>query len=341
MRQTGFIVLVAWLCAAGFAFGSEEPASAKPEQSNATEKVPTDLPAAISQLGNERFEIREAATRQLSQTGVEAIAPLLKAAAGDNLEVTWRAIKALTRILDTEDEAIFDSAEAALEQLETSTNRSAARRAAVALETQPTRRWKRSLARFEAAGGWPIVSESDVRRDNGQMQPGAIHLPTYLVIPSEWKGGDAALIHLKRMDSVMAIEGRLNVYVVDGADVTPQALDELQNSMRAIAFSPRGKARLAVSFKPDVRGRITEVGTIEPDAAELTRKSLKQGDWFVKYDGVTLVDFDHLTRITRTHNVGDKIPVEVLRDGDLVPIEIELTGWKKPEKKPANAPQGK
>jgi hypothetical protein len=341
MRQSWFVFMGAWLCTAGFARGGEEPPAGKPEQSSSAAKVPADIPAAISQLGDERYEVREAATRQLSHTGVQSIAPLLKAATGDNLEVTWRAIKVLTRILDTDDEAVFDSAEAALEQLETSTNRSAARRAAVALETQPTRRWKRSLARFEAAGGWSIVSAGDVMRDNGQMQSSAIQLPTYLVIGPDWKGGDAALIHLKRMDSVIAIEGRLNVYVVDGSNITPQVLDDLQNSMRFIAFSSRGKARLAVSFKPDVRGRITEVGTVEPDAAELTRKNLKQGDWIVKYDGVTLIDFEHLTRITRTHNVGDKIPVEVLREGDLVPIEIELTGWKKPEKKPANAPQGK
>ena len=70
-----------------------------------------------------------------------------------------------------------------------------------------------------------------------------------------------------------------------------------------------------------LRGRAAEVGTIEPEAAELTREMLKKGDVIVKYDGETLIDFDHLTRITRKHEVGDRLPVEVRRNGE--PVEID------------------
>ena len=45
--------------------------------------------------------------------------------------------------------------------------------------------------------------------------------------------------------------------------------------------------------------------------------------------------------VVTIHHDATDAGVEVLREGDLVPIEIELTGWKKPEKKPANAPQDK
>ena len=72
--------------------------------------------AAIAGLGDAHFEAREAAMRQLSKWGTAAVDPLAQAAAGDNLEVTWRAIRALGRILDTDDEAQFDAAEAALER---------------------------------------------------------------------------------------------------------------------------------------------------------------------------------------------------------------------------------
>ncbi|MBS0261741.1 MAG: PDZ domain-containing protein, partial [Planctomycetes bacterium] len=97
----------------------------------------------------------------------------------------------------------------------------------------------------------------------------------------------------------------------------------------------RGKARLAVSF--DFRARATEVASIEPDAADLTKEKLKKQDLIVKYDGEELIDFEHLTRITRKHDVGDRIPVEVVREGKIVTFEIELVGWKKPEK-PETAP---
>lgn len=280
------------------------------------------IAAAVSRLGDARFEIREEATNELGRAGSSAIEPLLAAAMGENLEVIWRAVKALGRILDTEDEATFDAAEGALERLESSSNRSAARRASAALDLHPDRRWKRGMARFEAAGGWVA------RMDKG---------PTYLVVGPEWNAGPAGLVNVKRMDSALQAKGtadhRIGVYVVDGCGIPLQAVDEIQHSLRIMEFASRGRARLAVSFSFDFRGRAASVSKIESDAAEATRLNLKEGDVIVKYDGETLIDFDHLTRITRRHEVGDRLPVEVLRNGEAVEFEIELTGWKKPESK--------
>ena len=289
--------------------------------------------AAVSRLGDAKFDVREDATRQLGHAGMAAIDPLLAAAEGENLEVTWRAVKALGRILDTDDAAQFEAAEGALERLEASTNSSAARRAAAALETQPTRRWKRGLARFEAAGGWTIVRRGDDPGGPAAMQNTEVPLPTYLVIGPGWKAGAAGLVNVKRMDSFLQARNsdrRIGVYVVDGSDVAPQAIEEMQHSLRQMEFASRGRARLAVSFSFDLRGR-AEVSGVEPDAADLTKSNLKKGDVIVKYDGEALIDFDHLTRITRRHEVGDKLPVEVRRNGEPAEFEIELTGWKKPE----------
>ncbi len=306
------------------------PQSAAPEKTSS----PAAIAAAVSRLGDAQFEIREEATKQLGRARIEAIEPLFVAAEGENLEVTWRAVKALGRILDTDDEATFDAAEGALERLETSANRSAARRAAAALETQPVRRWKRGLARFEAAGGWSILRKGI---EPARQPPAELDIPTYLVIGPDWNGGAAGLVNVKRMDSYLQsrmADRRIGVYVIDGCNVAPQAIEEMQNSLRFMEFASRGRARLAVSFTYDLRGRASEVSGIEPDAADLTKASLMKGDVVVKYDGETLIDFDHLTRITRRHEVGDKLPVEVSRNGEQFEIEIELTGWKKPESPP-------
>ena len=61
-------------------------------------------------------------------------------------------------------------------------------------------------------------------------------------------------------------------------------VEEMQNSLRFLEFASRGRARLAVSFSFDLRGRASEVSGIEPDAAELTRSSLKKGDVLVTLD---------------------------------------------------------
>ena len=119
--------------------------------------------SSITQLGNPRFEIREEATKKLEQAGIEAVGPLLTAAAGDNLEVTCRAIRALGAIFDSDDEALFDAAEVALEQLAESSNRSAAQRALTILAPQDLhgtpgsdsrryRRWKKAIVRIRALG---------------------------------------------------------------------------------------------------------------------------------------------------------------------------------------------
>jgi hypothetical protein len=305
-------------------------------QPAASEKTtsPAAIATAVSRLGAGQFEIREEATKQLGRAGIAAIDPLFLAAEGENLEVTWRAVKALGRILDTDDESTFDAAEGALERLETSANRSAARRAVAALETQPARRWKRGLARFEALGGWSILRKG---MEPARQQPTEIDMPTYLVIGPDWKGGAAGLMNIKRMDSYLQLrpaDRRIGVYVIDGCNIAPQAIEEMQHALRFMEFASRGRARLAVSFTYDLRGRASEVSSIEPDAADLTKANLMTKDVIVKYDGETLIDFDHLTRITRRHEVGDKLPVEVSRNGEQFEIEIELTGWKKPENPP-------
>jgi hypothetical protein len=330
MRKSRFILTVGLILAAVPSARSDEPPNS-----------PAAIAAAISRLGDGRYEIRENASKQLAHSGREAIAPLYAAAAGENLEVTWRAVKALAQILDSDDEATFDAAEESLERLEASTNPSAARRAAAALETQPSRRWKRALARFEAAGGWSVFRKPEESGGAIAAHRSGSPAPTYLVIGPDWKGGDAGLINVKRIDSALEIERKLGVYVVDGCNISPQALEEMQNSLHLMEFVPRGKARLAVSFNFDLRGRSSEVAMIEPEAAELTREMLKKGDVIVKYDGETLIDFDHLTRITRKHDVGDRLPVEVRRNGEPVEIEIELTGWRKPEKKADEPPKEK
>ncbi|MBS0261001.1 MAG: hypothetical protein JSS02_03520, partial [Planctomycetes bacterium] len=209
----------------------------------ATALTQDEIAAAIGRLGSPQYEIREEASRLLKRAGAEAIEPLARAAAGENLEVVWRAIRLLERQLDSDDEAAFDAAELALEKLEVSSNRSAARRAAASLETQPGRRWKRALARFEAAGGWGVWRKIE---DSGAGFPQPrteILLPTYLVIPPGWTGGEAALQQVKRMDAALSMESfKPRVYVVDGCGIPQTAIDAMQNSLQQMEFQARGKA---------------------------------------------------------------------------------------------------
>ena len=347
MVVTRFVVVAALVFAAEPAMAVDEPATGNDLAGSETFHDFTNVrlaehkpaPASILLLSDPRFEIREAATRALEQAGIAAVAPLREAAAGENLEITCRAIKSLSAILDTNDDATFDAAELALEQLEASTNRSAARRAVVALASQPVRRWKRAVVRLNLLGGGV---KSKNRADAGLPDPNPDlggNLPTHVILGEKWRGGNEGLINVKRL--VYALQVLVNsqrlpplplpVYVIDGAEVSPEALADLQQSLPGLEIQSRGRARLGVFCSSRI-GPCAITDIERNSAAE--RAGLRAHDIVVRYDGETVDDFEQLTRITRGHKVADRIKLEVQRDGEIVELEAELSGWDELEPKP-------
>ncbi len=64
----------------------------------AQDTEPDPVPALIEQLGDESFDVREAATQKLVELGETAVEALQKAAASQDPEVAWRAETALAQI---------------------------------------------------------------------------------------------------------------------------------------------------------------------------------------------------------------------------------------------------
>jgi HEAT repeat protein len=78
----GFAAVFDWLL--------PETADAKPAE------VPDDVARElIARLGDENYQVREAATRQLHQLGPGAQAAVLRAAASQDADVSWRAVRVL------------------------------------------------------------------------------------------------------------------------------------------------------------------------------------------------------------------------------------------------------
>src|SRR5438552_11534916 len=125
MRARSLIHFVAALVSSGWLFAAEQPSQADPpaalRQAGESASVRSErrqLAAALAaRLGSPQFEVREEATRKLEALGADAVEPLLAAARGENLEVTCRAIRALSSIFESDDDNTFDVAEAALEKL--------------------------------------------------------------------------------------------------------------------------------------------------------------------------------------------------------------------------------
>jgi hypothetical protein len=335
------------LVSSGWLFAADQPPHADPpaasRQAGESASVRTErrqmAAALVARLGSPQFEVREEATRKLQALGADAIEPMLAAAGGENLEVTCRAIRALAAIYESDDDEIFDAAEAALEKLAESPNRSAAQRAAEVLAPQDVaweqgltsrgaRRWKRAVVRIRALGG--IVTTRE--RQDRQILGAGIEtdsLPQDVRLTQEWKGGSAGLVNIKRLAaslprSLYAARGGPPLYIIDGADVPADGLAQLRQSIPALEIQHRGAARLGVaSSAQDGNCRITEV----EKGGGADRAGIKQGDIIQKYDGQSVLNFNHLAEITSGHKVGDKVELEVLRDGETIKIQAELTGW--------------
>lgn len=339
MSQSRYMVAV--LLVVGVAgtdlFAEAEPqAQAEPAapRSVPDEQARRALQALIAGLGDPRFSVREETTKKLEQSGIEAVAPLAAAAGGERLEVTCRAIRVLGHYLESSDDAVFDSTERALEGLEESSNRSAARRAAEALLAQSARRWKRAAVRIRDLGGELRWTDREGNPAFRVQDPDRAGRP-FVVIPPEWKGGDAGLVNLKRMARQFS-EGPLlglpSLYLIDGAPVSPEAIDKLRDSLPALDVQRRGAARLGVSCASEFR--TCRVSGIEPESPA-QKAGILPNDEIVTFDGESLVSeggngdsaFARLIQITGRHKAGDKVEIEVMRASKRIKIEAELIGW--------------
>jgi len=307
---------------------AREPASIRAERRQTAA-------ALASRLGNPRYEVREEATRKLEQLGIDAIEPLLAAATGDNLEVISRAVRALTTIYDSEDDATFDAAEVALEQLTESSNRAAAQRAAAALAPQDAswtpetdhrrfRRWQRAIVRIRELGG--VIKRIDPGgMDKDVLEASPEEYPSLMVILDEtWKGGGAGIVNLKRL-AVRPPPLPL-VYVIKGANVPGEAIAGVQRAFPSLRIEFRGSALLGI--RCEARGAC-RVDLVEPNSAA-HRAGIQSGDVILKYDGETLSNFERLIEITSSHKPGDRVELEVRRGETTLTLEARLTGWVLP-----------
>lgn len=276
-----------------------------------------EITGFITQLGSDTYAERETATQKLSKGGAAAVPALTKAALNaEVLEVAARAVRALQLMYQNGDSEAYDAAEVALEEIaESRTNRGLARRASLALSTQTARRQVRAIARFKEYGG--KVREATPNGITITGENGA-PLVSELIIGSGWKGGKAGLAQVKRMTGVTAL------YVINQA-ISADEVAELLVALPQLRVQHRGQAMLGVSAIATERG--CEIFTIkEGSAAE--RADLMTGDIITRFDGKPVKTFDELTDLIKTKKGGDKVVVELIRDGEMQSKDVVLGEWE-------------
>lgn len=279
---------------------------------------PTEIRDLIQALGSDWYETRESATKRLGEGGVDAVAPLAVAAQGKTLEVTCRAIRALDAIAQRGDPDTFEAAQNALEMLAEGKFRSAANRANVALGGLAAPRSRHARGRLLELGAI-IKPRRPIRGiiDDEDAPP-----RIQIILGRRWQGGDEGLIYLRRIDPTELD----SVYVTRGSKITEDAIVELGNAAPHLKgrIQERGDALLGVAC--DDFGACV-VSTVAPNTAA-ARCGLQPEDIIVKYDGEEIAKFQDLTEITKRHDVGDKIKIEIKRGDEFLELEATLGEWE-------------
>jgi hypothetical protein len=313
--------------AAGAASAAEvTPAPVEAPPAGAEGSAPVDAAASVDEatlrawvadLGADDYQAREAATRRLEQAGAPAVALLGQAASEGSLEVTCRAIRSLQAIAASKDPQAFETAQAVLEKLSESKHRSAARRADLALAGLGQARSKHAVARIKELGGKvkPVALPRGIQFPDDEEPPVA-----QIILRKSWKGGDEGLAFLKRVATLQT------VYIVKGANVSEEALEQFQRARPNIVIQRRGEAMLGVSCTSD--GTALQIRIVQPNSAA-EKCGLQEGNEIVRYESEDVTTFERLIEITSTRSAGDNVTLEVRREGKLLPPIVATLGeWE-------------
>lgn len=274
----------------------------------------------VEQLNSDRYALRQEASRKLLEAGRAAIAPLLKAAQSSNLEVAARAVAILEAHYTARTAEVVDDVEAALEVVAGLKSPLVSARAQAVLEANADFREERAMAALQRLGA--VFKDAAELRGRLQFQPADEPRAFVLQIGPEWKGGDDGLKYVRRLKRVEA------VYKIRGHGISDAAWQALLGDMPELKVQERGDAFLGIAGSDDFTGgEGCHIGQVTPGAAA-DKAGVKVGDVIVAFDGQKVANFDGLIELIKQHSAGDKVPVEILRGGERLRLEVVLGKWR-------------
>ncbi len=275
----------------------------------------------IDQLDHRQYRLRNEAEAELVTYESAAITALLASREQLGPEGTLRGVRILERLLVSDDLALSDEADEALQDFQEGGG-TAGEQATIVLDRHGTLREERVIERIRALGGDVRPDEDffmedlvqNLRPDRQLTEP--ILRPQTIWLYPEWSGGVEGLDLLKRLSHLQG----LVIYQIRGNELSLFDVQPLVASLPGATVVERGPACLGIkcaAFEPCIIQEPTPGG-----AAELA--GLRQGDEILAIDSVRVRSFNELIDELSLYDPGDIVTLSV-RKGFQGAEEIELT----------------
>jgi hypothetical protein len=292
--------------------GEDSPAPAALIDAGVAAAASPEVEKLVRELEEGDFKTRMEAEEKLYLQGARSVAELKKAAERGSAETSSRVVRILRRIYLTGDEAVTEKASEALESLAQAARVSSAEMALQTIEGEREQRAINTIRDLGAMVRMDPTGDGDVIPVIDQVR-----------LDENWKGGNDGLKYFTRISS----RQKFMVTVVDGSNVTEEAIQKVQTDLPSIQIQMRGSATLGIgpdSF-PDRSGCI--IGRVLPDNAAY-KAGLLIGDRVEQIDGTDVETFDDLVGYLRKKKVGDEVKLSIDRDGEKKELTAKLQSWK-------------
>jgi hypothetical protein len=284
-------------------------------------------------LDDNRYLVREQATRQLLAAGEAALEPLLAAANSERPEPADRAIWVLRRLGASKDVALRRKA---LERLAQVKNRP--RVAAAARQALAEFRHREAIQALEQLGarfGSPQFG------GEGSTEP---HMTVRVILDRGWRGGDEGLVHLGHLLGLqqvivigtdLSVAGLAKLQKVEmleelwlyGTNLHAEDLPEIKKLLPQVTVDYRRGALLGVGGNSFAGEGPAQVMTVTAGGAAALA-GIKVGDIIQKFEGEPVASFKDLTVKIGKCSPGDEVKLQLLRDGKPLTLTVKLGEWQ-------------
>lgn len=313
---------------------AKEAAPSAPAAASQPVATPAEIAAWIADLEDSRYLTREQSTRKLLSAGIPALEPLLEAANGEGPERVDRAVWILRRQGVAKDASLRRQA---LERLVRLKDRP--QLVAAAAQALTVLRHHDAVAAIEKLGG--RFTSAQLAPGQGSTEP---YLTEFVVLDSQWRGGDAGLAHLSDLLGLqqVAIVGtdisltglaqlqkvrQLSRVLLYGTNLEQADVSKLQALFPHVTVDYRRGGLLGVGANsingmgPAVVDRVTEGGVAEA-------AGIKVGDVIQQFNGQPVGSFTELTSKIGELKAGDEVKLDISREGKPMSFTLKLGQWE-------------